>query len=120
MANFSRFPREILFEIIFYLSPLSSELMSSSCAWKSLGEVATAALCAHIDLNKSDGDAEANVKSEQRQGRLLLSIAEYVPYSGVQFESCRLSPEIQSRRSCKDLLQELWECRIWRAKSCNS
>jgi hypothetical protein len=78
MANFSRFSRKALLKIISYLSPFSNELINSSHAYKSLGEVASAALYTNIDLKKSDRDDESNVKSEQRQRSLLLSIAEHV------------------------------------------
>jgi F-box-like len=84
MTGINGLPKEILHEIVSYLSPHISELLMSSLVCRGLSEVANAALYRDIDLSIVDlsiderWDEQAGAKTRRRQLRLLRSISEYI------------------------------------------
>ena len=77
MADVNALPTEVLREIVSYIAPDFTDLRQCSLVCRALWEVTTAALYAHIDLSFEERwNDEADEKTQQRQLRLIRSLAE--------------------------------------------
>ena len=77
MAEVSSLPTEVLREIVSYITPDFADLWQCSLLCRAFWEVATTAFYADIDLRFEErGDEEADEKTQQRQLRLIRSLAE--------------------------------------------